>query len=390
MDLDAWRLQYNALYGHHIERGEYADALLGISTPGNWAGFKIPLLDTDAIDRKLTQLDRQGKDIYFRVVPLQPGTYGPGERAGADRNLAMPAAWGDGDTADGVHKPFRGEFAGYRHPSTQEVLDMYWDIELPPNLAIGSGGGVHPYLVFDNPIENALPGTPSLDLLLRLDHFIKEAAKARGFGMDTGITSDPARILRVAGSRNFKRGKDDPKPVTILAEGVGINYTFEELDEKLPPIPKIEKRTRVASVSTPGERKKGNAWAAVVPVSFLMEGVWGMETNDGDIDSGGERRWVYPREDGTASLKDKHAKTFLGEKSGAEFAVAYGGRIQDEWGVGDYRTALTSWDLLVTIVGGDGDLARYIAQQYPEPSEDLLDLLRAANERRYELAAEAS
>lgn len=383
MDLAAWHQQYETLYGAHIAAGHYQKALLGISVPGNWAGVKIPLLDTAAIDRKLVQLDRAGKDIYFRVVPLKPGVYGPGERAGADRNDLMPAAWGDGDTRDGEHKPFRGEFKGFPHPTTDQVLDMYEDV-LPPSMANGSGGGVHPYWLHATPLENACGHNASMNILRRIDYAMKQAAKERGFGMDTGITSDPARILRVAGSMNYKR-KNDPRPVTVLTNNPGIVYTFEQLDAMLPHIPKAEPKRSIATSPKRTDRKQGNSWSAQVPVSFLMEAVWGMNTTDGDADTTDYRRWVYPREDGTASQSDRHAKTFLSER-GVEYVVAYGGRIQDEWDVNDFRTALTSWDLLLTCLGGNMPLARFMAKEFPEPSLDLVDNLVAANETRHGIA----
>jgi hypothetical protein len=396
LDLNAWHTQYDRLYGRHIAAGHYQDALLGLSYPGNWAGDKIPLLDTDAIDRKLTQLDRAGKDIYFRIVPLEAGSYGHSERGAKERNLAMPCAFGDGDTIDGVHQPFKdgGEFKGFRHPATDEVLAMYHDLFLPPTLTVASGGGVHPYWVFDQTMENALPGTESYKMLLRLDYTIKEAAKARGFGMDTGITSDAARILRVAGSRNFKRSAD-PAPVTILDDNPMFIYSIDELDELLDHIPVAAPKQRtLASIAKIGDRKTSHKWSTAVPVSFLMEGVWGMETGDGDMGNPGEnpkygRKWVFPREDGTVNATALHAKTWVAE-SGTEWAVAYGNRIQEEWGVASYAEALTSWDLLCTIMGGDLAMARFITKTFPKPTEDLLDNLRAINEARYEQDFEAA
>lgn len=396
MDLNAWHHQYETIYGAHIAAGHYQNALLGISYPGSWAGDKIPLLDTAAIDRKLTQLDRAGKDIYFRIVPLEPGSYRRDERASKERNLAMPCAWGDGDTADGVHQPFKetGEFAGYRHPETDEVLGMYYDLFLPPTLAIASGGGIHPYWVFDETMDNALPGTESYKMLQRLDYTIKEEAKARGFGMDTGITSDAARILRVAGSRNFKR-PEAPKPVTILDDNPLFIYTLDELDELLDHIPVAAPKQRtLATIAKIGDRKTSNKWSTAVPVSFLMEGVWDMETSDGDMGEAGEnankgRKWKFPREDGTVNETALHAKTWVAE-SGTEWVVAYGNRIQSEWGVASYEEALTSWDLLCTIMGGNLAMARFITQKFPKPTQDLLDNLRTINERRYEQDLEAA
>lgn len=380
MDLAAWHQQYETLYGTHISAGYYQDALLGISVAGNWSGFKIPLLDRAAIDRKLVQLDRAGKDIYFRVVPLKAGSYAPGERASADRNDVMPVAWGDGDTRNGEHKPFRGAFKGFPHPTIDQVLDMYAEV-LPTSMSVGSGGGVHPYWVYASPLENAAGHNATMNILRRIEFALSQAAKERGFGMDTGITSDPARILRVAGSTNYKR-KSDPRPVTILTTSSDIVYTFEELNRILPQIPKADPKRAIATTPKRTDRNQNNSWSAKVPVSYLMEEIWGMSTNDGDAETTEFRRWVYPREDGTASGTDTHAKTFLSER-GTEYVVAYGGRVQDEWGVDDFRTPLTSWDMLLTCLGGNLPLARFMAKEFPVPSQDLVENLTAANEARH-------
>lgn len=382
MDLDAWRLQYDTLYGHHLRAGRYNGALIGISTPGNWAGYKLKLQDTDAIEALLTKLDKQGKDIYFRVAPLLAGTYRFDERASAERNVSLPCFWNDGDTADGVHKPFRGEFKGFPHPTTGQMLEMVEEV-LPASLTIGSGGGVHPYLILKEPAEQPIGAShATAALLTRLEYLWKTEAKKRGFGVDTGIASDTARILRVAGSRNFKR-QGDPQPVRILSKS-DVVYTVEQLDEILPQIPKVTVKKTVANTSRPSDGRTSNKWSAKVPVSFLMEEVWGMTTED-DADSD-YRRWVYPREDGTSSGTDKHAKSFVSEK-GVEYVVAYGGRIQDEWGVASYRQALTSWDLLLTILGGNLPMARFISEAFPKPSDDLAENLVAALESRNTAAA---
>lgn len=382
MDLDAWRLQYETLYGRHLRAGHYDGALIGISTPGNWAGYKLKLQDTDAIEALLTKLDKQSKDIYFRVAPLQAGTYRSDERAGAERNVSLPCFWNDGDTEDGVHKPFRGEFKGFPHPTTSQMLEMIEEV-LPASMIIGSGGGAHPYWELEQPAEQPIGTSHSTALLLaRFEYFWKAEARKRGFGVDTGIASDTARILRVAGSRNFKR-EGDPKPVTILSKS-DVIYTVEQLDAILPQIPKVTVKKTVANTPRPTDGRTSNKWSAKVPVSFLMEEVWGMTT--GDDEDSEYRRWVYPREDGTSSGTDRHAKTFTSER-GVEYVVAYGGRIQDEWGVDSFRQSLTSWDLLLTILGGDLSMARFIAEAFTKPSDDLVENLVTALESRDTAAA---
>jgi hypothetical protein len=390
LDLTAWRTQRETIYQHHLDAGRYPeDALLALSYPGNWAGDKFNLHDADGIERALTRRAAQGKDLYFRVSPMANRTYGPKERGGAVDGLGLPCLFGDFDTEDGEHAEFRGEAAGYRHPNTAEVLDMIQSV-MPASLIIKSGGGLHAYWSTSSLISLQLNERGKIDttsrqavLLENFDAMWVAESRKRGFSMDQGIAKDTARVLRVAGSSNYKT--DPPKPVEVLVNNPSVRYDHPWLFRNIPEAPKAAPskartlRGGGASVARIGDRRTGMKWAKAVPVSYLMEGVWGMFTHDGDAE---DREWFFPFEDDGG--KARHAKTITGEASGAEFVVAYDTRLQEEWGVGGFNEALTSWDLLGLILDGNLSMARFIAATFPEPCQDLLDTLVAANAARFE------
>lgn len=387
MDLEAWRIQYEALYRPHLDAGRYpADALLALSYPGNWAGDRFSLQDTDGIEKALTRKAKAGKDLYFRISPMVNRAYGPKERGGAIDGLGLPCLFGDFDTEDGQHAEFRGEAAGYRHPTTAEVLDMISSI-MPASLIVRSGGGLHAYWSTASLISLQLnkqgtkidPDSRQATLLENFDAMWVAECRRRGFSMDQGVTKDTARVLRVAGSSNYKT--DPPQPVKILEVNDGVRYTHDWLFRNIPEAPRkaasVTQLRKSATVAKSGDWKSGRGFSVRVPVSFIMEGVWGMFTHDGDSD---EREFFFPfEEDGG---KARHAKTLVGPKSGAEFVVAYDTRLQEEWGVGGFNESLTSWDLLCVIFEGDMEMVRFVAGAFPEPSDDLLTALVAANAAR--------
>lgn len=400
MDLTAWRAQYAAIFGPHLNPANPfsypMDALIGISVPGNWAGWQINLRDTKAIEKLLVEQDARGKDLYFRVPPLRNRVYGPTERGYAEDSLEVPALFLDLDIVEteeeqAAHKPFRGKQAGLRHPYMDEVLAMLDEV-LPASLVVASGHGAHAYFTNLTPFALEIGTNGKKDdrgehaqFLVRWDAFWMEECRKRGFGMDGGISRDAARVLRVAGSHNRKIDGDH-RPVTIVTVNPDAAYNTATLDAFIPEPPKQEAKPRPATHAIkPGDRKKGGTWSTKVPVSFLMEEFFGMEVTS---DRGSNRRWAFPHEDGSITPGTDHCTTFLvGEKQELELAYALGSRLQEAWGVDDHHSSVSSWDLLVLLLGGDLELARMIAGAFNEPDDDLVESI--SNARAY-LIAEAA
>jgi hypothetical protein len=89
---------------------------------------------------------------------------------------------------------------------------------------VKSGGGLHVYFTFVHslPVEQWKP----------LAFALVEATKRHGLKCDA-VTTDSARILRVAGTWNRKT--DPPRPVTLVGGRTGPDYSFERIQQALEP-----------------------------------------------------------------------------------------------------------------------------------------------------------
>jgi hypothetical protein len=137
-------------------------------------------------------------DVFFGVgLRRCPSTHNilkcPHKERGADHVSRLPAAWGDFDVQcpDEPDKP---------HASLDELLQLLRCAAPPPDLLVGSGMGAHGYWTLSAP-------TTDLDRVERINRSLKVR-----FQGDNAI--DPARILRIAGTFNYKHG--DRLPVRLL------------------------------------------------------------------------------------------------------------------------------------------------------------------------------
>lgn len=385
-----WSTHYDALYTPHIQAGNYpADALLALSWRDAWDGRRFPLADREGVEAIMDNLVNQGKDAYYRVSPLVNREYARGTRGTAEDSLGIPALFLDLDTTDGVHKPFKGDQVEMVHPTREQALELAYAIA-EPTLVVASGGGLHAYYRLDKPLVIPVVdqgGKAVIDrssyeqqLLLRFDAHATTVAHSRGYGMDKGIASDTARILRPAGTVNFKN-PEVPKPVTILRYNPEAQYTIAQIEEMVPPLPERQPRQdRFAAdfranpdSSMRAIRKRNEVsrrFEERIPVSFLMERYWNMDA----LGNGG---WVLPGSDGWVTSTTPHAKIIHTKNGKVEMATAYGNRLQEAWGISDYRTAMSSWDLLLVALNYDEAAAQLVAMTFTEPDDDLIETIEA-------------
>lgn len=99
----------------------------------------------------------------------------------------VPAAWCEID----LGKPYE---------TLEQIVAALDAAQLDPDLMVGSGGGIHAYFLFDEP-------TPDLPRLERLNR-----ALVKRVGKDMAV--DASRVLRLAGTLNFKYSP--PRPAQIL------------------------------------------------------------------------------------------------------------------------------------------------------------------------------
>lgn len=86
--------------------------------------------------------------------------------------------------------------------------------KLPTPMVVNSGGGLHVYFPFGEPIE--------VDVALPVAKAMKILASQDGFKIDTHRTADLSSILRPIGTRNFKY--DPPRPIEVFVEGEICNF----------------------------------------------------------------------------------------------------------------------------------------------------------------------
>lgn len=137
-------------------------------------------------------------DVYFGVAPRVPDA--EGTLRGTNRNVArIPVVWLDLDAKGTYSKRDRMEqLAG-------------WE----PTYVIDSGHGLHAYWVLK---EDVLPATA------------QRVMKALSAQFDADDVSDPARILRVPGTRNYK--SDPPKYVDVIRNG-GPVHLLSEIESRI-------------------------------------------------------------------------------------------------------------------------------------------------------------
>lgn len=103
---------------------------------------------------------------------------------------------------------------------------------------VSSGGGLHAYWFLKEPLDLQDPTdrARAVSLLRRLAHFLDADLQA----------AEPARVLRVPGSSNFKY--DPPRQVFVERLEAEHRYNLSEFNELLPPLP-VETRPNGAFVA---------------------------------------------------------------------------------------------------------------------------------------------
>jgi hypothetical protein len=168
----------------------------------------------------VTFLEEKSREFNTYVgMGLRHATCQPGGRGTNDDVAAIGGLWIEFDDSRGVH-------TAKNLPTAYQLAKFIKDLPFEFSLLIDSTGGLHGHLLFkevwvlNTPTEHAAASL----LLRRLQRTIQIAALAQGWKVDT--TADLARVLRPAGTFNYKSGT--PQPVTI-AETHPIRYNPGDL-----------------------------------------------------------------------------------------------------------------------------------------------------------------
>ena len=97
--------------------------------------------------------------------------------------------------------------ADFKHLGEVETRRRLADFPIPASIIVNSGGGLHPYWLLRHPLDLQRDYRGAQSILRRL-------AKGVADIVDESV-SEPARILRIPGSFNFKKAYGDPRAVVV-------------------------------------------------------------------------------------------------------------------------------------------------------------------------------
>jgi hypothetical protein len=151
----------------------------------------------------------QNDDVWFGVASRRDGS------SGALANcLHLGCLFADLD-CEGDHE---------RLAAAEDRLDAF---PLRPSIVIGSGGGLHAYWLLREPLDVQAEQAAIYALLRRLVAALDGDPKS----------AEPARVLRLPGTRNQKSEYGAPRAVTIRAFAPERRYNPSEFDPVLPDVP---------------------------------------------------------------------------------------------------------------------------------------------------------
>ena len=189
-------------------------------TTGDYKGFSVRMFPRDDIAGAVGYIRwalQMGWDVYHSNASFKEATAsvdGLGEvkyrgSKDAQNALALRSFWLDLDCKrEGDKKDASKVFADQPAALTW-LADMVQATGLPrPNLVVNSGYGLHAYWI----LEDALPVADWTPYAQRF----KAAVLGHGFTGDAAVIGDAARILRPAGTNNYKVAAS-PAPVTVIA-----------------------------------------------------------------------------------------------------------------------------------------------------------------------------
>lgn len=197
-----------------------------------------------------------------------------GARGGAADCAHLPAMFADIDIAGPNHKDSSG-----LPRNVGEALDLIDRFPLRPSIIVNSGGGLHPYWLFDEPCE----ADDARELLERWAETWSQIAAKIDMRVDNVF--DLARVLRVPGTTNHKNGA----PVEIV-DMRPIRYGRSDfIDATVSPPPR-QQRSRITSMPVVGTRpgdvfnQRHNAGYVLALDGWKMAGT----------ENNGNETWLHP------------------------------------------------------------------------------------------------
>lgn len=228
-------------------------SVLAINREPNAAGNVRSVLwgTTDQLDHLTTLIHQKAPtcDVWLGAATRTQRL--EGRRGGAEDCHQLPGMWIDVDIAgpghaDSTHLP----------ADLPAALALVNTFPLPPTAIVHTGGGVHAWWLFAEPVDMD-EGAP---LLRRWEHRWQQAARVNKLAIDA--VSDPARIMRIPGTVNRKPGIP-PRPVYVLDGNKGARYGADDILELCPdPPPAPVVQLQHHRVDYGGTERPGSAFDA--------------------------------------------------------------------------------------------------------------------------------
>jgi hypothetical protein len=168
--------------------------------------------------------------VYFGVAIQHPSRQpNPFHRSQNASAYVLPGLYFDLDLASGAH-------AASALPHTPApAMGFLHALPAPPSLVLHTGGGLHAYWLFEEPLYLTTEETrnAAAQVLKQFAYTLCQAGKTHGWTLDA--LRDLARVLRPPGTINQKYGR----PVQVLTE-TAERYTLADFDWLTPlPAPSV-------------------------------------------------------------------------------------------------------------------------------------------------------
>jgi hypothetical protein len=190
---------------------EGEDFFVQLVTKPGWCaiGYRTPERLAEAARQHAR---RSRTDVYFCLSGQRDGARRSGENA-----ITFKSLWLDLDVKDKGYADLQEAKAAIHRFLAATGLPE-------PSVLVASGGGLHVYFSFVEPIKP--------DRWQPLAAALVAAAEENSLRLDTGCTTDRARLLRVPGTENWKTG--EARAVMVVG-GTCLEYAVEAFEKALAP-----------------------------------------------------------------------------------------------------------------------------------------------------------
>lgn len=187
------------------------------------------------------QISDAGEEVWYGLATFDESGGRKAENAQWMRSFFMDLDCGT-DVKTGDQRAFPTK--KFAVQELNRFLEESGLIKLGKPWLVDSGGGVHPYW----PLREQV----SIEQWKPVAEALKRSAAKFDFPIDTTVTADAARVLRLPGTHNNKK---EPRPVVV--KQVGDIFDFDEIKEALAPYAVKEAKPATTALAIAGDAPKG-------------------------------------------------------------------------------------------------------------------------------------